>query len=333
MHLAVIIPALNESATIGSVIDRVRATDMPSAILQTSVVVVDDGSDDDTGAVAGDRGCVVVSHGYNRGLGVAFRSGIDRALRVGADLIVNIDADGQFDPGDIPALLTPLLDGTADFATASRFKDRAMTPEMPAVKLWGNHRMSWLVSLIVGHRFYDVSCGFRAYTRDAALHLNLWGDFTYTQETFLDLSVKGMRIVEVPTHVRGVREVGKSRVASDIITYARRTSGILFHAFRDYWPMRFFGSLAGLCAAPGCGLIGFLAQHYVVNRSFAPHIWAGFVGGGFLVVSLVCLLAGLLGSMLAQIRLNEEEVLYFLRRDAYGAPPIAAVSDADEPVS
>ena len=317
MHLCVIIPALNEEATVGDVIGHVLDTEMPARVTKRTVVVVDDGSTDRTVAVAQDAGARVVSHVDNRGVGAAFRTGLQAALTLGADLLVNIDADGQFNPEDIPRLLAPLLEGKADFATASRFKDPDLVPEMPAVKLWGNRRMSRLISFLVGRRYHDVSCGFRAYTRDTALRLNLWGDFTYTQETFLDLSAKGMQIAEIPARVRGVREVGQSRVARSLVRYARQTSEIIFHAYRDFWPLRFFGVLALVAAMPGLGLIGFLGLHYLRTGRFSPHLWSGFLGGAFIFFALVCLVTGLLASMLKRIRLNQEEILYHLKRDCY----------------
>ena len=317
MHLCVIIPALNEEATVGDVIGHVLDTEMPARVTKRTVIVVDDGSTDRTVAVAQDAGARVVSHVDNRGVGAAFRTGLQAALTLGADLLVNIDADGQFNPEDIPRLLAPLLEGKADFATASRFKDPDLVPEMPAVKLWGNRRMSRLISFLVGRRYHDVSCGFRAYTRDTALRLNLWGDFTYTQETFLDLSAKGMQIAEIPARVRGVREVGQSRVARSLVRYARQTSEIIFHAYRDFWPLRFFGVLALVAAMPGLGLIGFLGLHYLRTGRFSPHLWSGFLGGAFIFFALVCLVTGLLASMLKRIRLNQEEILYHLKRDCY----------------
>lgn len=318
-RLVVIIPALNEEATIGTVIACIREVAMPAGVGTLSIVVANDGSTDATREIAEKAGAHVVSHEVNRGVGAAFRTGLHAALSLGADFIVNIDADGQFNPNDIPMLLEPLLGGRADFATASRFKDPDLVPEMPAVKLWGNRQMSRLISCLVGKRFYDVSCGFRAYTRDTALRLNLWGDFTYTQETFLDLSAKDLRIAEIPARVRGVREVGESRVARSLVRYARQTSEIIFHAYRDFWPLRFFGAIAVVGAAPGLCLVSFLGLHYLRTGRFSPHLWSGFLGGAFIFFALICLVTGLLASMLKRIRLNQEELLFLIRRGNLGS--------------
>lgn len=334
MRLCIIIPALNEEQSIGDVIRRIQAVALPPEITERTVVVVDDGSRDRTAEISAGLGAVVARHAVNRGVGKAFQTGIERALALGADLIVNIDADGQFNPDDIPALIAPVVGGRAGFATASRFKDPALVPVMPAVKRWGNAQMSRLVSFISGKTFYDVSCGFRAYSRETALRLNLWGTFTYTQETFLFLCAREITIEEVPIRVRGVREIGESRVASNLWVYARKTSSIIFHAYRDFWPMRFFSILGTVGGIPGLAFLAFLFGHWFCTGSFSPHIWTGFVGGSLIFFSLFCFLTGLLGGMLKRIRLNQEEILYFLKSAHYErlgsgqktqGPPVGAV--------
>ena len=165
--LVIIIPAYDEEKGIAAVLDRIpRAM---TGIGEIDVVVVDDGSTDKTGAIAGEKGAEVISHPYNLGLGVSFRRGIERALERGADLIVNIDADGQFEPEDIPKLVEPIVRGEAEVVTASRFKSPGFAPEMPRVKRLGNKFMSFIISRIVGQKFYDVSCGFMCFSK--------WGPF------------------------------------------------------------------------------------------------------------------------------------------------------------
>jgi glycosyltransferase involved in cell wall biosynthesis len=208
-RLLVIMPALNEAESIGGVIREIP--EEIEGIDSIEVLVVDDGSTDDTVAVAREAGASVISLHANMGLGVAMQTGIDEAVRRRVGYAVNIDSDGQFDPKDIPKVLAPLLAGQADFASASRFKDKSLIPAMPMVKRWGNWGMSKIVSWICGQSFADVSCGFRAYTRETMLQLVLSGDFTYTQESFILLAQRNRRIVEVPLTVRGVREKGKSR--------------------------------------------------------------------------------------------------------------------------
>jgi glycosyltransferase involved in cell wall biosynthesis len=192
-RVTVIIPALNEEATVAGVV-RGCLEALPPDRFDVSVLVVDDGSTDRTADVAREAGAVVVSHPSNMGVGRAFQTGLDRALAGGPDLIVSIDADGQFDPEDIPALIAPIEAGRSDVALASRFKDPEFVPEMPRIKKWGNRWMTHLISAISQRCFTDVSCGFRAYNREAALRLNLWGEFTYTHESILEMVVKEMRV-------------------------------------------------------------------------------------------------------------------------------------------
>ncbi len=275
---------------------------------------MDDGSTDETVKRARGAGAEVVSHATTQGLGVTFRHAVGIAISKRADIMVHIDGDGQFDPVDIPRLVKPVLQGQADMVTASRFLDSALVPKMPRVKLWGNRGIAMIVHLLSGKRFHDVSCGFRVYSRETLLRMNLFGGFTYTQESFLDLIFKGLTIVEIPVRVRGVREFGKSRVASNIPRYAARSLKIMLRAFISYRPFRFFFSIACVCFAAGFSLLIFLGIHYVRTGAFSPHIWAGFVGGTFCFLGFSTLVTGLIGDMLVRIRMNQESMLYQMRR-------------------
>jgi glycosyltransferase involved in cell wall biosynthesis len=315
MKLVVIIPALNEEKTIGDVIAAVP-TEI-DGIDQIEVVVVDDCSADQTRMIAESAGALVISHCENKGVGAAFHTGMKAALKKGADVIVNIDGDGQHNPGDIPALIMPVLDGKADFTTASRFKEPSLIPRMPRIKLWGNKMMSRLISYLAGKKFYDVSCGFRAYSRDTALRLTLVGKFTYTQETFLNLAFKGLSIAEIPLVVKKEREFGESRVASNLWKYGYRTSKIILRAFRDYKPLRFFGFISLPFFIIGMLLIMFLLLHYLSAGQFSPHKWAAFSGITSIILGLIFFILGLVADMLDRVRLNQEELLYYKRKEEY----------------
>lgn len=318
MVLFVTIPALNERITIGQVV-RAVPRNLPG-VRRVEVIVVDDGSTDDTAAEARAAGATVLTHPATRGVGAAFHTALTYVMERRGDLLVSIDADGQFDPADIPALVEPVVSGRADFTTASRFKDPKLIPEMPSVKLWGNRMMSRLVSRLTNGRYFDVSCGMRCYSRRAMLNLNLMGAFTYTQEVFLNLAFKRLRIEEVPIRVRGTREFGESRVASNLFKYALNTSRIIFRAYRDYKPMRFFGGLALWMLIPAVLLEGFFFTHYLFTGRFSPHKWAGFGGGGLMVLSLIALHMGLMGDMLNRHRVYLEELLYRQREGAWRDP-------------
>ncbi len=302
----VVIPALNEEAKIGDTIDSI-----PGFV--DGIIVVDDGSTDSTPSIAKERGAAVFSHSRNRGVGAAFNTGRKAVLATGADIMVNIDGDGQFDPADIVKLIDPVIDGKADFVTASRFKDPGRYPEMSRIKFAGNRLMSGMISRLTDRRFHDVSCGFRAYSRNALLHLNLFSDFTYTQETFLDFVFKDITILEVPVDVRGRREFGRSRVASNLFKYAYQTLKIIIRTLRDYRPFRMFASISLILLIAGLAPAIFLLVHYIRTGTFSPHKWAGFTAGFLLILSAISFVLGFILDMFARMRLNQEEILFHLR--------------------
>lgn len=320
MRLVVNIPALNEQATIGDVVNKVpRAIPLVDEII---IQVIDDGSQDQTAEMARRAGAVVISHPRNLGVGTAFHTGVRMALQRGADVMVNIDGDGQFDPAQIPELARPILEGRADFATCSRFANDQYVPQMPKAKLIGNHVFAWLISKLIRKRFFDVSCGFRAFSRDALMRLSLREDFTYTHEVFLDLGIRGMRIVEIPLVVRGVRQHGESRVARNLITYGLRTVKIILRAYRDYRPLRFFGMPAVFMAAFGFSLMAYCVIYFLVSEIWIK--WAGFTGAFLFSMAMVFAFVAIITDMLDRLRFIQEELLYFMRLQHYGrgdAPP------------
>lgn len=312
MKLCVILPALNEEATIQEVIRRIpREID---GIDEMEIAVIDDGSTDKTAELARAAGATVISHGRNCGVGAAFQTGVEHALSVRTDFMVNMDADGQFDPRDIHKLIHPLVTGQADCATASRFRNKEYIPIMPKIKFYGNLFMSRLVTVLIKKRFYDVSCGFRAYTKDCLMSLNLFGHFTYTHEVILDLCYKGFEIQEIPVRVRGTRKFGKSRVASNLFTYGINTSKIIFRTFRDYRPMLVFGGLAAVLIFLSFALGCFLMIHYIQAGQFTPHKWAGVGSAILLALGTLIFVTGLLADMLGRLRVTQERVLFHLRK-------------------
>lgn len=312
MKLAVQIPALNEERTIGDVIARIPK-DIPGTD-EVVVIVVDDGSTDRTAEIAAGAGAVVVSHEQRRGVGAAFRSGVARAMDLGVDVIVTIDADGQFDPADISKVVQPILDGEADFVTASRFINKDFVPDMPWVKKWGNDFIARWISSMVKKRFYDVSCGFRAYSRNAFLRLVLLGEFTYTHEVFLNLAFAQVPIKEVPIRVRGTREHGSSRVAGNLFNYGRRTATIILKTYRDYRPLRFFSSLAVVCMLFSLIFLAFLVSVKIRTGMLSPHKWSGFVSGAFAALGIGLYLVGIVAEMLDRMRAAQDEILFRVRR-------------------
>lgn len=313
--LVVIIPAFNEAATVASVIDGARKP--IDGVDSIKVVVIDDGSTDDTAQIASETGVKVVSFGHNKGLGAAFSQGLRSALSLGPDIIVNIDADGQFNPEDIPKLLGPIIEGKADMVTASRFADPSLVPKMPWIKKWGNKRVASIVNRLAGQKLCDVSCGFRAYSRDAALRVTLLGGHTYTHEVILDMAFRGMRIIEVPVKIIGTREFGKSKVANNLWKYGWNSLVIMLSAFRDYRPMRVFGgiSLTFLVLALACG--GFITIHFLKTGAFSPYIFVAFIAGGCAFIALICYITALLAGMINRLRILQDEQLFLLRKKEY----------------
>ncbi|MDD4858097.1 MAG: glycosyltransferase family 2 protein [Candidatus Krumholzibacteria bacterium] len=306
-RICVILPAYNEEVTIGATLDA-----MPDYI--DRVIVVDDGSKDGTARIAEEKGATVLRHGKNKGVGAAFNTGLRAALNVGADITVNMDADGQFNPADIVKLIAPMIEGKAEFVTASRFMDPSRYPVMSRVKFWGNEFMALVISKMAGQKFYDVSCGFRAYSRNALMRLNLFGDFTYTQESFLNFAFKNVSILEVPVEVRGRREHGRSRVASNLFRYAYQTLKIILKTVRDYKPFRMFAILSLFLFVIGAASAVFLTIHYFRTGALTPHKWAGFVAGFSFLLAFLCLGFGFILDMFARMRLNQERILFLLKR-------------------
>ena len=312
LDLLVLIPALNEIATIADVVSRVPSD--IAGIRSVRILVVDDGSDDGTADAARRAGADVVSHRHNRGVGKALQTGLAEAVRRSATIVVNIDGDGQFAPEDIPKVLAPVIAGDADVATASRFMDPALTPRMPFVKRLGNRGMSWIISKLTGHRFHDVSCGFRAYSKEAIHRLVLASDYTYTQEMFLALSYRGFRIQEIPLEVRGEREHGKSRVASNLFRYGYHALGIILGSVRDYRPSLFFNTMSLVLLVPGTVLGALFIIHRIVAGSFTPQIWSGFVSAYLIGLAIVLFVSGQVAAMSGRNKALLEEQLYLLKQ-------------------
>lgn len=318
MKLVVTIPALNEERTIGQVVAGIPKK-IPG-ITEIEAIVVNDGSTDRTAEVAEQAGAQVVTVVGRPGLGQIFRTAIERAMRRNADIIVNIDGDGQFNPADITKLVEPLLRDEADFVTCSRFADPDLIPDMPRVKFYGNRAVTRIINWACGGtNFTDVSCGFRAFNREAAYRLTLFGRFTYTQECFIDLFAKGMRIAEVPLKIRGVREHGQSRVASSVWRYAVSSLPIILRAMRDIQPLKFFGVIALAFFIPGfiTSVAVTLAYLFGARPRFATSLIT--VSGVMITLSFVMGMLALLADMLGRSRRISEELLYLARRRIYSS--------------
>lgn len=312
MRLLVGIPAFDEEKSIAEVVRAVpRHVD---GVASVRVLVVDDGSRDETARLAEEAGALVLRHGSNQGLGCAFRTMVRHAVAEKYDVLVTLDGDGQFDPAQIPELLAPIREHRTLVATASRFLDPRLEPAMPWIKKWGNRRVAAMVSTLTGRRYADVSCGFRAYARDALLLLTVHHPFTYTHETFLDLASKRVAFAEVPLRVRGVREHGRSKMASSVVRYGMRTSAILLRTYRDHRPL---AACAWLALPLALGAVALMALSFLRWQQTGAWLkWAAFTGAGLAGVALGLLFVGFLADILTRLRMNQEEILFWLRRGA-----------------
>lgn len=318
MKLAVISICMNEEKTIAEVIKAVPKK--IKGISSTEIIVIDDGSSDNTVKEAKKAGATVYSDGANKKLALRFKEAVDIALARGVDVMVNIDGDMQFNPADIPMMIQPIVEGNADFVAADRFTDKhgnKRRPEnMPAGKYYGNRLGAWVVSWLSKQKFNDVTCGFRAYNQKALLALNINGTKTYTQESFQVLAVKKLRITTLPTPVK-YYPGRKSRVVTSIFSYIALSALNILRSFRDFAPLRFFGLLGipsfivGLLS--GVLFIG----NWLATGSFSPFKFAGFMSAYFLTLTVFLWALGLLADMLSRMLNNQEKILEEVKKKNY----------------
>ncbi len=248
-----VIPAYNEELNIGEVISK-------SLNYTDEVIVIDDGSTDGTRKIAKEAKAIVKSHIVNRGLGLTIRDGIKEALKTGADIMVIIDADGQYSADQIPDLLKPILEGKADLVLGSRFM--GSIAHMPRLKKLGNKIITLIVRNLMNIDITDAQTGFRAMRREVVEQIILSGDYTYTQEMIIRASAEGFYIIDVPVNFYE-RKHGKSRLIRDPAEYGLNTSMTMLRAYRDYRPMTLFGTIGVLMM-----LIGTLIGLYIVYEFF-----------------------------------------------------------------
>ncbi len=322
LNLVVMIPAYNEQATIQQVINSIPKH-IPD-VASIRIIVIDDGSRDNTAEVAKSAGAdLVIKNKENLGLGRTFRRGIEESLKLGADIIVNIDADAQFDGKDIPKLIAPIINNGADMVTVSRFLQPELTTNMPRIRKFGNTIFTNIINRLTHQRFSDTQCGFRAYSREAALRLNLFGTFTYTQEVFLDLASKNMKIREIPIPVKYETEIKNkakrsSAISSNLKKYTLRSLGIIIRTARDMQPLTFFSIPALLLFV--LGFIGALYSfiYWLTHLMTTPVRMLFNVSVFLLIFGLSLGILGLLADMLVRIRKTQEEILYKLKKTELG---------------
>ena len=234
MKLIIQIPCYNEEETLG-----ITVHDLPrqiEGIDEIEYLIINDGSRDRTVEVAHELGIHhVVSFKQNKGLAKGFMAGLDACLHLGADIIVNTDADNQYSGADIAKLVRPILDGEADIVIGERPIDQ--TEHFSWKKKKFQHLGSWVVRMASGTSIPDAPSGFRAYSREAALRLNVTNEYTYTLETIIQAGHDKIAMASVPIHTNG--ETRPSRLFSSMWRYMKRSASVIIRSFMMYKPLRF----------------------------------------------------------------------------------------------
>ena len=307
MKLVISIPAYNEEKSIASVINEI-----PRSIAdELKIIVIDDGSTDKTAEIARKAGAArVISFRRNRGLGAVFKTALETAWKMDADILVNIDADNQYDPKEIPQLMEPIIRGEADMVLGSRFK--GTIEEMPLRKKIGNVLATKATSFASGLSVSDAQTGFRAYSREAILRLNIRSDYTYVQETIIQAANKDLTIREVPCKFRE-RRYGSSRLISSIFSYAKNSIAIILRTYLRYKPLKVFLYMGGFTF-----FLGFLAGlRVLVNFMQTGKIGyypTTILSAVLLIIGFQIIVLGLLADLIDENRKIHEEILYRLKK-------------------
>lgn len=307
MKLIIQIPCYNEAETLA-----VALAELPREVPGFDSVewlVIDDGSTDATVEVACANGVDhVVRLTHNRGLAVAFMAGLDGALRAGADVIVNTDADNQYCAADIPALVAPVLAGDADIVVGAR--PISEIEHFSPVKKMLQKLGSWAVRVASGTDIPDAPSGFRAMSRDVAMRLNVLNEYTYTIETIIQAGQMGMAITSVPIRVN--EDLRPSRLVKSIGSYVRRSIGTIFRIFMTYRPVPFFAWPAAIFMLAGVG-VGARFLYYYFTTGGQGHVQSLILGTGLVLLAAMMLLAALLAELTSANRKLIEDVQWRIR--------------------
>jgi len=307
MKLIIQIPCYNEEESL-----PVTLKALPREVPGVSVVewlIINDGSTDRTEEVARAHGVDhIVSFGRNRGLARAFTSGIDRCLNLGADIIVNTDADNQYNADDIPSLVKPIVDGRAEIVVGER--------PIEDIEHWSRSKKilqrlgSWVVRIASGTRIPDAPSGFRAMTREAAMRLNVFDNYTYTLETIIQAGLKNMAITSVPVSTNP--DMRKSRLVKSIPSYVQQSLFTIVRIFMTYRPFRFFASL-GLFSLI-MGLLPTIRFLYYYAQGDGNRFTQSLIFGVlFLGIGTVLIVVGMVTDLIAVNRILLEEIRWRVR--------------------
>lgn len=277
---------------------------------EIEVLVINDGSTDNTAKVAKEHGVDhIISFKKNQGLSKSFMAGINACLKYGADVIVNTDADNQYNAGDIPKLIKPILEGKADMVIGARPISRIKGFSL--VKKILQKIGSWLVRRVSRTNIPDAPSGFRAISQNSALKLNVFNTFTYTHETIIQAGLKNMAVVSVPVGVNPTRR--PSRLFKSIPSYVIRSFIAILRMLVVYRPFRFFLTLGLIFFAAGF-VFGVRYIYFMIVGSGAGHIQSVILAGVLIGIGFQMTLVAFIADLLGVNRKLLEEIQYRLRK-------------------
>ncbi|NLE43621.1 MAG: glycosyltransferase family 2 protein [Chloroflexi bacterium] len=312
MKLIIQIPCYNEESTLPQTLRdlprRIRGID------EIAVLIIDDGSVDRTAAVAADLGVDhIVRLSVNKGLAAAYLAGLEASLAERADIIVNTDADNQYQGGDIPLLIEPILAGRADIVVGDR--GVATLAQFSPLKRRLQQLGSWVVQMAAGVRIPDATSGFRALTRNAALRTIIMGQYSYTLESLIQAGARRMAVEYVPVRVNP--KTRTSRLMRNVPHYIVNSTATILRAYTMYRPLRVFLALGLLLLLPGLVLgIRFLCFYFA--GAGAGHVQSLILTAILLILGFQVCLIGLLADLIGFNRRILEEALYRIRRIELG---------------
>jgi len=309
MKLTVLIPAYNEENTIKQVIEEIPKK--LDSIDEIEIIVIDDGSSDETPKIAKDSGAAVYSFSQNNGLAKAISFGFSKCTDHNADILVILDADNQYDSKEIPLIIKPILDKKADIVLGDR--QIKNLDHMPLQKKIGNKLSSKVISKLLEQKINDAQTGFRAFNLDAINKLHIFSGYTYTQETLLQAKYKGLKVLEVPVSFR--KREDKSRLISNIFTYAIRTVSLLASTLVFYKSFKFFGILTVILFGIGIGLSVFLLNHFYTTGQISPYYPTTMLAAIFLVTAAISTLMTIVSSIMNRQSILLEQIIQILKEN------------------
>lgn len=320
MKLIIQIPCFNEADQLLQTLSQLPR--QISGIDIIEVLIIDDGSTDATVAIARQWGVThILSLPQNRGLANAFKCGIEACLRQGADIIVNTDADNQYQGQDIEKLVQPVLGGRADIVIGARpiSEIKEFTPLKKFLQKFG----SWVVRVLSNTDVADATSGFRAYSRAAAMRLNVLSRYTYTLETIIQAGQNGLRIISVPIGVNPVTR--PSRLIKSNLHYISRSMSTLIRVSIIYRPFRVFFIPAIILLAVGLLIDLRFIWHYF-SEGGAGHVQSLIIGAVVTLLGGVMLLLAILADLLSANRRLLEDIQWRLRQQEFGSSQPQALS-------